>query len=146
MMASYVLCWLWSNKILYIFHVPDRCTLAFVTSWLTTSSLSFVWDYPTSSEVSQLVIDIENGAVSNINSFCKYTRTRSSVIHPFFEIILKVYTQCYVPNQRFYVPIRCEGQAMTKLGSHSLVVQLQPTLTVVLHTNMDFLYLKNEIF
>ena len=105
MMASYVLCWLWSNKILYISHVPNRCTLAFVTSCLTTNSLSFVWDDSTSSgEVSQLFIDIGIGAVSNINSFCKYTRTWISVIHSFFEIILKVHTQCYVPNQWFYVP------------------------------------------
>ena len=107
----------------HISHVPDRCTLTFVTSWLTTSRPPFVWDDPTSSdEVSQLVIDIGNGAVSNINSFCKCTRTRSSVIHSFFEIILKVYTQCYVPNKRFYVLFRCEGKPTTKLGSHSLVV------------------------
>ncbi|XP_055999024.1 uncharacterized protein LOC130047675 [Ostrea edulis] len=45
-------------------HIASRCTLAFVTSWLTTSSLPFVWDDPTSSEeVAQLAIDLGNGAV-----------------------------------------------------------------------------------
>ncbi|XP_061190558.1 uncharacterized protein LOC133198484 [Saccostrea echinata] len=45
-------------------HIASRCTLAFVTSWLTSSSLPFVWDDPTSTdEVSQLAIDLGNGAV-----------------------------------------------------------------------------------
>ncbi|VDI77279.1 Hypothetical predicted protein [Mytilus galloprovincialis] len=40
------------------------CTLAFVNSWLTKSTLPFIWDDPTTAEdVSQVAVDVYNGCV-----------------------------------------------------------------------------------
>ncbi|CAG2217132.1 unnamed protein product [Mytilus edulis] len=40
-------------------HIASRCTLAFVNSWLTKSTLPFIWDDPTTAEdVSQVAVDV----------------------------------------------------------------------------------------
>ncbi|CAG2256178.1 unnamed protein product [Mytilus edulis] len=45
-------------------HIVSRCTLAFVNSWLTKSTLPFIWDDPTVAEdVSQVAADVHNGCV-----------------------------------------------------------------------------------
>ena len=78
----------------------------------------------------------DQGGISNINC----TETRSSFNYSFFINHSNSLYTLLLHNKRS-APFRCEGKSTMKLGSHSLVVYLQPTLTWVLHSK-DFLYLK----
>ncbi|CAG2206276.1 unnamed protein product [Mytilus edulis] len=60
-----------------------RCTLAFVNSWLTKSTLPFIWDDPTTAEdVSQVAVDVSNGCVRGKSTDQYFSRVLVIKVEP----------------------------------------------------------------
>eukprot|EP00105_Crassostrea_gigas_P036528 XP_019920676.1 PREDICTED: uncharacterized protein LOC105322964 [Crassostrea gigas] len=91
-------CGAWLNGCSEI-HIASRCTLAFVTQWITTSSVPFVWDDPTTSEeVAQLAVDLGNGAVRGKATEDPKTPLTGCLVTANFDLscLLKYFSRLFV--------------------------------------------------